>query len=160
LVIAATRQPSTSRIPAFVAFCLVVWVGALALVLAVASVPAFRSPWSMTPAMAPAGGSLFVSEPVTGFVTPYVSFARVRFESPGAAAAARGLELVVAAGEAPLGSPADLRSRTLARFPLHAEGDLEHTWSAAPRQFDPGSVVRVVLTGTSQAPARVREPSA
>jgi hypothetical protein len=143
-VIDTARLSSTRRIPAFVAIWLSLWAVVWALVVAIASVPAFRAPWSASRTIVDAGG-LLTSEPLTGFVTPYASFARIRFGSARQAALS-GLELLVVAGEDPVQSTAAMDSRTLATLPLHAEGELDHVWSGEPRQFDPAAAVRLALT--------------
>ena len=134
-------------VPSFVVFWLSAWVLAASAVAVLVSVPAFRAPWSAARTLEWIDGDLLVSEPLTNFGTPYVSFARVRFSTGATGTGASGTQLTIVGGGAPVRSHADLDARSLTSLPLHAQGDFEYAWSAPPRQLDPSETVRLVFSG-------------
>jgi hypothetical protein len=116
--------------------------------VAAASVPAFRSPWSLTQPATEVTGALFVTEPIRSFTTPYISFASIRFSDPPPVATSR-LRLVVASNGAAIASRDELRARTLfaVDVPASAASDAADYELRLPRarQFGPSETIRVAL---------------
>src|SRR5262249_16040808 len=95
--------------PSEVRHTIAILTGVWAILFAVAAIPAVRPPWETSVPVREVENGLLLSEPITSFVTPYVSFIR---PSDGSAFD-RDARVTIVAGTGAIESAADLTRRTL-----------------------------------------------
>ncbi|HKT81408.1 MAG TPA: hypothetical protein VJP86_14380, partial [Vicinamibacterales bacterium] len=126
------------------------WAAVIVTFAALASVPAYRKPWTIRTDAVSASPGILVSDPITQFVTPYVSFAAVR------GAATPDLQITpqvrIVSGADPPTSMQDIDARTLLTgadaVAAHNGDGFSWRWRQAV-QFDATSQIRIVVLGAS-----------
>jgi hypothetical protein len=149
------RSPSAfGRLPHLVGTALIGWTIIWAVLVAVASVPAYRPRWTASWPASPAGTNLLVTDPLTPFTTPYVSFVRVRL----APADADHVKLLLISGIEPVSSRASLDERTLLTLPLtpsESAGPGEFHWNGRTAvQFGPSDAVSAAVVAGAAGTSR------
>ena len=121
-----------------------VWIAVAGVVLAVASVPAYRSPWSETLALHETSSRVFVTGPLAHVDTPYISSAALRFAGDTSTPLDARPQVILVRGAEPIVSADDVNARAL----MKVDADLP-----AAVQFRPAPVTRVaVLIGSDGRP--------
>ena len=149
------------RVPGFVRASLIAWTVVWYLLVAAASVPAYRPAWSGTLRAGWVTRDLLVTEFLEPFSTPYISFAHVRLPVP---ADPGDVRLVLVSGRQPIASRDSLTARTLIALPAAQSGPArpgEYSWnSRTASQFDPSDAVRVAVLAGPPSGVVATSPSA
>jgi hypothetical protein len=127
-------QQQGPAMPGDVRYWIAIWAVFWAVVFLVAWVPAVRPAWEASVPVHRVDATLLVSDPITSFVTPYISFAR----SADGSALEAGARILILSGSAAVTSAAELTTRRL------IETSASDTTA---RQFGPSSNVRLVISG-------------
>lgn len=127
---------SLRAVPGVVWGSIACWALLALCVLAAASVPAYRLPWTLTTTLHEVSPGSFVSDPIAGLQTPYISFVRVRL--PRQSSSADGVRISLLEGN---------NARRLTQFenvPIAPrEGD-ELEWQGPAIQLPPTRILTLM----------------